>query len=538
MYELAPQANQLASKGRYGDSMLVHMNPAEVGIMNAMSGDKMTINPDTGQPEAFAFLLPLLGGLAGSALGGAGMLGGLGALSAGAIGTGLGKFAETGSLKQALLSGAMSYGIGSLAKGAMGTFADKAAEAGTTGFTPLAEAADLPMFGSNLGDFGKTVGDTFVSNTAQDALTTGFNEANPIFSKLVANPFEKALGQTGAGIGSAVAPGLQSLAGSLGTTAVFPEYPEFNDNREIYDIPEAAPPTRRLRSMPSDFAQNNRGEFRFFEDPAREKIGESARNFFPEGSTADRETKYAQYGGPVRMNLGGKIEPVTAGNAPKSFGGMMGQFDPQEVYDRGGKLPGIMGNFFGVSDLGKFSGLSDEEMLLLKEKKKARRMQEGGVLEEGIGSIPTDMVPSESVMDDDSMRSEVALEDSANVFNEGVQAIMCESAAPKEALTRFVEMYGMDRLHEVICEVISIAQEGDDMEGTLTKENEDGTPVALKEGGSVDTIPASLEGKQSYLLAENEYIIPEPVVRAVGGGNVDAGADAFDRFIQNVKAVA
>ena len=141
-------------------------------------------------------------------------------------------------------------------------------------------------------------------------------------------------------------------------------------------------------------------------------------------------------------------------------------------------------------------------------------------------------------MDDDSMRSEVALEDSANVFNEGVQAIMCESAAPKEALTRFVEMYGMERLHEVICEVISIAQEGDDMEGTLTKENEDGTPVALKEGGSVDTIPASLEGKQSYLLAENEYIIPEPVVRAVGGGNVNAGADAFDRFIQNVKAVA
>jgi len=81
-------------------------------------------------------------------------------------------------------------------------------------------------------------------------------------------------------------------------------------------------------------------------------------------------------------------------------------------------------------------------------------------------------------------------------------------------------------------------EEGDDMEGTLTKENEDGTPVALKKGGSVDTIPASLEGKQSYLLAENEYIIPEPVVRAVGGGNVDAGADAFDRFIENVKAVA
>ena len=101
MYELAPQANQLASKGRYGDSMLVHMNPAEVGIMNAMSGDKMTINPDTGQPAAFAFLLPLLGGLTGAGIGVAGGLTGLGITSAvggGALGTGLGKFAVTGSL--------------------------------------------------------------------------------------------------------------------------------------------------------------------------------------------------------------------------------------------------------------------------------------------------------------------------------------------------------------------------------------------------------------------------------------------------------
>ena len=43
-------------------------------------------------------VLPLLFGLAGSALGGAGLAGGLGALTAGAIGSGLGRFAETGDL--------------------------------------------------------------------------------------------------------------------------------------------------------------------------------------------------------------------------------------------------------------------------------------------------------------------------------------------------------------------------------------------------------------------------------------------------------
>ena len=187
MYELAPQANQLADRGRYGDSMMVHMNPAEVGIMNKLSGNQMTINPDTGQPEAFAFLLPLLGGLLGSGAIGAGLGGlGLSALAGGALGTGVGKFLETGSLKKSILSGALSFGIGSLAKGAMGAFADKAVETGAAGFTPVAQAA------SPLG-LGQTVGDTFVSDSAQKAFTTGFSEANPIYSKLVANPFDASL---------------------------------------------------------------------------------------------------------------------------------------------------------------------------------------------------------------------------------------------------------------------------------------------------------------------------------------------------------
>lgn len=52
-------AEELAHLGRYGDSMLVHMNPAEVQAMAAY-GPGLTINPDTGLPEAFLpFLAPL-----------------------------------------------------------------------------------------------------------------------------------------------------------------------------------------------------------------------------------------------------------------------------------------------------------------------------------------------------------------------------------------------------------------------------------------------------------------------------------------------
>jgi len=48
------QADHLAAQGRYGDSMLVHMNPDEVqGIASLVPGGQLSTNPQTGQPEAW-----------------------------------------------------------------------------------------------------------------------------------------------------------------------------------------------------------------------------------------------------------------------------------------------------------------------------------------------------------------------------------------------------------------------------------------------------------------------------------------------------
>ena len=56
------QAERLAAQGRYGDTMLVHMNPAEVeGIASLMPGGQLTTNPQTGQPEAFLGTLLTIG---------------------------------------------------------------------------------------------------------------------------------------------------------------------------------------------------------------------------------------------------------------------------------------------------------------------------------------------------------------------------------------------------------------------------------------------------------------------------------------------
>jgi hypothetical protein len=98
------QTQNVANQGRYGDSMLLHVNPAEVkGLAQAMP---ITVNPETGQPEAFLpFLAPLLGSMAGTALFGGS------ALAAG-IGAGLATYAQTGgSGSKALLSG-LTAGFG------------------------------------------------------------------------------------------------------------------------------------------------------------------------------------------------------------------------------------------------------------------------------------------------------------------------------------------------------------------------------------------------------------------------------------------
>jgi hypothetical protein len=115
-------ADQLATHGRYGDTMLVHMNPREVaGIASLAPGGKLTINPVTGQPEAFLpFLAPLIGSWLGSAAAGAGMLGGLGTLAGSAIGSGLATTLATGDIEQGLISGITGFGLGSALQGLQG----------------------------------------------------------------------------------------------------------------------------------------------------------------------------------------------------------------------------------------------------------------------------------------------------------------------------------------------------------------------------------------------------------------------------------
>tara|TARA_Y100000816_G_C26101928_1_gene584295 strand:- start:1461 stop:3317 length:1857 start_codon:yes stop_codon:yes gene_type:complete len=166
-------ADILANQGRYGDSMLVHMNPVEVqGLASLSPTGSLTVNPQTGQPEAFLpFLAPLLGSVFGSTV----LAGAIPALAgktalAGAIGSGLATAAAEGDLKKGLISGITGFGIGSAVGNILGSGTDalragaeqaaKVASDATKGATILGagSADDIANIAKIAGETARTEG--------------------------------------------------------------------------------------------------------------------------------------------------------------------------------------------------------------------------------------------------------------------------------------------------------------------------------------------------------------------------------------------
>jgi hypothetical protein len=125
-------ANLMAMNGRFGDTELVHMSKPEIRGLASLG--ELTVNPDTGLPEAFSLkaALPIIGGIAGSMI-----MPGIGsALGSGAMGS--------------LLSGTSGMMIGS----ALGSFGG-----GLLAGQPFGQAAlGGLMAGATSGIFGGAFG--------------------------------------------------------------------------------------------------------------------------------------------------------------------------------------------------------------------------------------------------------------------------------------------------------------------------------------------------------------------------------------------
>ena len=161
-------AQEVASKGRGDDSLLIHMTPDEVQRLQAFAeanGRSLTINPDTGLPEAgmlsdlFKTIAPIaLGaflGPAGAAIGGGFMSAGMAGLTVGGLTT-----LATGSLSRGLMAGMGAYGGAGLGESLMsagtGSLAatDIAAQQAAGSFPTLAQGATQDQIAKYAADVG------------------------------------------------------------------------------------------------------------------------------------------------------------------------------------------------------------------------------------------------------------------------------------------------------------------------------------------------------------------------------------------------
>jgi hypothetical protein len=152
-------ADLVRAQGRYGDSQLMHVTPKEVQALQTIAqahGKSLSVNPNTGLPEAFdlgAILPTVAGTVVGSMVG----MPWLGA----AIG-GLGTYATTGSLEKGLMAGLGAFGgasfgaaLGAAGAGGAGAATGVAETAATTGIGELASAA---AYDAGLAGVGGNVG--------------------------------------------------------------------------------------------------------------------------------------------------------------------------------------------------------------------------------------------------------------------------------------------------------------------------------------------------------------------------------------------
>lgn len=179
-------AQGLASLGRNGDSMLMHVSPEEVSGLQRLGkphGISLTINPHTGLPEAFSFgkffksLAPTLAGIAlAPATGGASLgLTGMAATAAPIVG---GMVTGMALGQDPLTSALAGFGGGSLGNGIAGMGSGAGSTGAAVGETTL--NAGLPAGGfPNAGEFAQIGTQTVPSgNAAIEVSDYAINGAN------------------------------------------------------------------------------------------------------------------------------------------------------------------------------------------------------------------------------------------------------------------------------------------------------------------------------------------------------------------------
>ena len=435
--------------------------------------------------------LPLILGLLGSTLG-AGTA--LGAVGAGALASGVGRFLETGDFEEGLKTGATSFLggklLGSVLGGAgdAGTKLSSAANTGTPlfqqpGFDPTKLTPDLSKFS---GTFGQRL-----AATAADPVSLG----------------QATLAQA---------------------TVPPPQMPEMEEVE--FENRQAGIPARTTVRPPAGYRPGFDAEIDYgvspnfgvgLMDSSNPRYMSNGGLANPEKADLDNDGELSSY----ERRRGAAIEKSIAEQG-KFAGGLLGLLSNEKVQDLLGNM-GKTGKGFGLAALMDTPQARAEYNFMQtgEYSPQEQGMREGGMPE---------------TMEDDTLAETMATGmaetgDMREIIMNAVRALQGLSKKPEEDLQVFIETFGAAALTDLRMKVASGEVGG--REGGLRG------LIEGKGDGMSDDIDASLvsdmsmpsDQGQPLKVADGEYVVAADVVSGLGNGSTDAGARKLDDFMKRVR---
>ena len=421
--------------------------------------------------------LPLILGLLGSTLGTGSAIG---ALGAGALGSGLGRFLETGDFEEGLKTGATSFLGGKVlgsVLGGMGSQAKNVAKGIPEAIPSYGDAINL-----NPKLLSSGVGANPVNYLGQSNLMGGLQAAatNPI-----------TLGQATIG---------QSMS-------KLPEPPKEDEipfeNREAM-----APPRMRRRQPPPGFRPGYMGEFDYGVSPNYNvKYMASGGLSNPDKADLDNDGQLSSY----EKKRGEAIEKSMSEEG-KNMGGLVGLLGNKKVQD-------ALSNTVGIA-------------LNPAVQREANKLMTGEFTPKGY----TALTMADAGFAEGGQVEDLGMTESEDeIMMNAINALTGKSENPDEDIQTFVQTFGMQALKALQMQVATgkIGGMKQGLPGLIEGEGD----------GMSDSIDADLiekrgqEGgqKQPLKVANNEYVIAADVVSDIGNGSTDAGADKLDSLMKEVR---
>jgi hypothetical protein len=505
--------------------MLVHMSPSEVAGLQGLAmaqGGSLTINPDTGLPEAFklgGFFKSLLPTLVGAMTGGAGL----------PLYAGIAAGAATGALtnKNNRLLGAITGGLGGYSGFGIGSAAKAAGAA-----VPKSIAATTPYKG------GFVNPEVATGTGFGGAATTGADLAQNANILNNANQF----GLTNSSLAGASAgmPIEQALATSqpIGMANVFnstASTPTYMGNLstagrgvgEIFSGNQAAIDAY-TKAIGADSAMGALGKTMLPVGGAAVFGGLEESDIYGKPMQRAEAEKYDPY---ARLDLGTDtgLRLVAKGGYIDGYatGGTIQSGGIRDLYGTPDNQPTISPGLSGFG-LGRLNNLAGEQAM--------SQAQTLGYAEGGVASLelpdPSKTAPApenlESMIINETAKTNMLENQLNNMTSNALNTgnIPTQNYAPGVLSNVAASMQNQPVPPQAsFVQNLTSARTGYAKGGYLNGAGD----------GMSDSIPATIEGKQPARLADGEFVIPADVVSHLGNGSTKAGSKRLYAMLDKVR---